>query len=315
MCTLQVPAGSSDPQCLSADGKTCLPAGDCTRTQRCLVAHPNLAQPSGLRSISCGSQMQQLSGTNGYDDVKHWCRRAAAAAGECRSVVGLGCARSLASRCPSLSGQAKKRRPGARLVRCAPAGVRPTGTIRVLYMILEICNTAPGTTVQAVADAVYGNSHSMSRQWAAASLNSASMDWGGRPAEVIRTVKLPCSEFPDSRRCDFDLWSGWISANAASLGLPLSSYQYQVIVAPVQACAIGFAAGSLAFVRSDWVPDLNIWKHEVGHLMGLRHASTLSEDGKAIEYGDYSTPMASLLQHAFAPCSAAERAPRGASPA
>jgi hypothetical protein len=183
-------------------------------------------------------------------------------------------------------------------------------------MLLEICNTPTGTTVQAVADSVYSNSHSMSRQWASSSLNTASMEWSGRAADVIRTVKLPCSVFPDSRRCDFDLWNSWIAANAAPLGLPLSSYQYHVLIAPVQSCAIGFAAGSQSFVRSDWVPDLNVWKHEVGHMLGLRHASAVSEEGKAVEYGDYSSPMVSEAAKYICavPCAESGAAPATAVP-
>jgi hypothetical protein len=78
--------------------------------------------------------------------------------------------------------------------------VRATGTVKVLYTILEICNTPAGTSVQAVADSVHTNSYSLSKQLAAASLNTAGMEWTGKAGDLIRTVKLPCSVFPDSRR-------------------------------------------------------------------------------------------------------------------
>jgi hypothetical protein len=159
-------------------------------------------------------------------------------------------------------------------------------------MLLELCGRPAGTTVQTVADAMYGNSLSMAKQWAAGSLGAASLYWTGKTDDVIRVVQVPCAIAPDDSACYFDRWVPWLEANAAALQLPLRNFTYKLYIARAGACGIGFATGDLAFVHSDWAADLNVYKHEVGHLLGLRHASTPGAGVRA-EYGDSSNPLGS----------------------
>jgi hypothetical protein len=82
-------AGSTDVQCLSKDGVSCMPALRCARQRRCLALHGALLLPAGPKWITCGESFRgsaAAGGANvtGYDDPRAWCHKARAAASESR---------------------------------------------------------------------------------------------------------------------------------------------------------------------------------------------------------------------------------------
>jgi len=99
-----------------------------------------------------------------------------------------------------------------------------------------------------------------------------------------------------SGNCDYYGWATGAEAEATSLGFDLAKYQHRVFVLPGNT-SCGWAGvanvnGPRSWVRSGGV---SVYAHELGHNLGMSHASTDPENDGVInsEYGDASCVMGS----------------------
>ncbi|KAG2497119.1 hypothetical protein HYH03_004710 [Edaphochlamys debaryana] len=252
---------SSVPECLSVAGSnTCL-MGDCRRMLGCAAvgSGPALQLPGqqlpgqAFGRVACAGA-DSPSTSKDYQDPTQWCPRA----------QGL-----LAMNLP-----------------------RPVN-IRVITLILDVCDTGPSNPVSDIEFSYYNDPHSLQAYWSTISGGQAVFN---RETSLIKNVKLPCDKFSRST-CDFENWVSYIDANAAALGVPeLSAYPWHrtYIVPALTSCtAVGFSSGNTvyiagAFASSTTAPNdyLNVFKHELGHNIGLSHSGRGDN-----AYGDGSDPM------------------------
>lgn len=76
----------------------------------------------------------------------------------------------------------------------------------------------------------------------------------------------------------------------------------QVYIAPSKVCdGVAYSTGPLVWITSDLVSDLNVYKHEVGHSLGLQHSKYMKLPNEVDRtYGDHSTPMGSCANCSYA---------------
>jgi hypothetical protein len=82
------------------------------------------------------------------------------------------------------------------------AGINTQATIKVLVMLLDVCDSGTGVTVDEVAQSLYYSSYSLNNHWNASSGGRVGLYWPGNASQVVWQVRLPCSQFNRSR------WAG-----------------------------------------------------------------------------------------------------------
>ncbi|KAG2497125.1 hypothetical protein HYH03_004716 [Edaphochlamys debaryana] len=168
-----------------------------------------------------------------------------------------------------------------------------TVNILMITIILDVCDTGPSNPVSDIELSLYDDPYSLQAYWSTISGGQAVFN---RNTSLIKNVKLPCRRFSRSV-CDFWSWVSYVDANAAALGVPeLSSYPWHrtFVVPKLTNCSdIGFSWGNTVYVRGDIASSaispndyLNVFKHEVGHNLGLSHSGRGDN-----AYGDGSDPM------------------------
>ncbi|KAG2497126.1 hypothetical protein HYH03_004717 [Edaphochlamys debaryana] len=258
---IRISPNTSQPECLTfAGSNTCL-TGDCRRMLGCAAvgSGPALQLPGQqlpgqvFGRVGCVGSANPTTSQD-YQDTTQWCPRA----------HGL-----LAMKLP-----------------------RPVN-IRMITIILNVCDTGPSNPVSDIELSLYRDPYSLLAYWSTISGGQAVFN---RNTSLIKNVKLPCGRFSRSV-CEFWNWVSYVDANAAALGVPeLPTYPWHrtFVVPKLANCSdIGFSLGNTVFVRGDMASStisptsyLNVYKHEVGHNLGLDHSSRNGE-----EYGDLSDPM------------------------
>jgi hypothetical protein len=97
--------------------------------------------------------------------------------------------------------------------------------------------------------------------------------------------------------CDPDAWALEADDEATASGIDLSLYQHRVYVLPVSSCSwagranVGCGTFCRVWVDTCALPD--VYAHELGHNLSMRHASTDDDNDDAIDnnYGDISDFM------------------------
>jgi hypothetical protein len=182
-------------------------------------------------------------------------------------------------------------------------GAPSPGQRKVIVLLVNFQNDAsqPFSADQA-RSVIFTNPDSVSAYYQEQSAGLVSLTGWVRPdGDVYGWYTLPSNNSP----CDFLTWGQEANDAATAAGVDLSSYDHYVYVWPsTGACGFGGAAftpGSILYINGNL--NLHVVGHELGHNLGLAHASSLrcvdgggqpvplSEDCAIGEYGDWFSIM------------------------
>ncbi|KAG2490202.1 hypothetical protein HYH03_011329 [Edaphochlamys debaryana] len=176
------------PECLTAAGQSACLQGDCRALQLCAAVGPGPAlqlpgqqrpgQLFGRRG--CSGAASPADNSSDYRSPQQWCSRAA-------GLLGLS--------------------PGP------PAPV----PIRVITLILSICDSWPTASVSDIEQSWYNDPYGLQSYWKAASWGQAVFN---RSTSVIKHVQLPCGAVSPATNCQYYEWQEYIFRQASALGVP-----------------------------------------------------------------------------------------------
>lgn len=164
------------------------------------------------------------------------------------------------------------------------ASAAVTGTKTALVMLVSLTNAPIDCTIAEVNGFVFTNSP----------LNVDSFydhaTWGNvRWSGNVIAVSIPFGTTP----CNADAWANAADSAAAAQGFNPNNYTARVYALPSAAgsCGYAFAAGNR--VWNFHCSDLFAYGHEMGHTIGMHHASTDPNNDGVIdaEYGGYDDCM------------------------
>ena len=158
-----------------------------------------------------------------------------------------------------------------------------TGDRRSLVMVSNFADAAVTCSVGAVRDIMFTDPNGRS---VAALYRDNSRGQLSLSGEVVGTFNLTARS-TDS--CDLSGWAQQADAAATASGVDVSQYGHRVYVMPDNSCvATGYATMGGSPARA-WVFSCDVqgvYAHEVGHTLGMDHASDPSS-----EFGDWTDPM------------------------
>jgi chitodextrinase len=185
----------------------------------------------------------------------------------------------------------------------AVAAVTGTKTVGVLLLNFSNDTRQPWTT-STVRSVVFDGASSVAAYYRAASYDALNLT-----GDVFGWYTIDAT----NAGCDYLTWASQARTRAQSAGVNLGAYQYLVYAFPnTSSCGwagLGYLPGSGSWING--YMDLRVVGHELGHNLGVHHASSLActsggtpvpigSTCSASEYGDPFTIMgngATRLQH------------------
>lgn len=162
-------------------------------------------------------------------------------------------------------------------------------TLKTLTVILTICNTPPSIDHLQLHNVLVGNKDSVKNLMSQCSNGTINFE----PVIFPSYVNIPCPESVMS--CDTDSWA-YRADNAILPYFPtLDEYMYKLYVLPKGGCAFAglgqvgpceLEDNCRVWISGDYVFYPTTYFHELGHNLGLEHASYQGNP-----YGDYSDVM------------------------
>ena len=188
---------------------------------------------------------------------------------------------------------------GVQPVGTTAAVAAATGTRSVAVLLFNFAgDTRTPWTTTAVRDVVFDGTASVNAYYQDASYGKLSL-----AGEVFGWFTIDAT----SAGCDWQTWATQARSKAAAAGVPLANYSYTVYAFPyVTSCGwagLGYLPGTASWING--YMNLRVVGHELGHNLGVHHASTLSctnaggapvpigSSCSASEYGDPFTIMGS----------------------
>ena len=174
-----------------------------------------------------------------------------------------------------------------------------TGTRSVAVLLFNFAgDTRTPWTTAAVRNVVFDGAGSVNAYYQDASYGKLSL-----AGEVFGWLTIDAT----SAGCDWQTWATQARSKAAAAGVPLANDSYTVYAFPyVTSCGwagLGYLPGTASWING--YMNLRVVGHELGHNLGVHHASTLSctnaggapvpigSSCSASEYGDPFTIMGS----------------------
>ncbi|HWF84954.1 MAG TPA: hypothetical protein VG222_08915, partial [Vicinamibacterales bacterium] len=159
-----------------------------------------------------------------------------------------------------------------------------TGDQRTLVMVANFNDTTVSCSADSINNAMFADPAGLSVNGLYKSNSAGQLSFSG---QVVGPYALAASS---TDACDISGWADAADAQAAAAGLDVASYPRKVYVMPANTCP-GAGLGTIGTVQSSraWIFSCGIqgvFAHEVGHNLGMDHASTPTE-----EYGDNTDPM------------------------
>ncbi len=158
---------------------------------------------------------------------------------------------------------------------------------KVIVMLVNFTNAGISSTVSGISNIFFaGTGQSVNLAYREETFGAVS--WSGK-------VIGPFTINADKNVCDTTGWRTLADAQATAAGENLSLYQHRAYIVPGNACGwagLGTVGGSTGWVLLYYTDGGTIC-HELGHNLGMAHASTdLNNDGTIdSEYGDLSDFM------------------------
>ena len=182
-------------------------------------------------------------------------------------------------------------------VSAAPSLV--SGDQRVLVFLVNFTNTtAQPWSASQVQSVMFTATNSTNRYFQDTSFGQVSFS-----GDVVGWYTVP---YDSSLSCSYNNWASAAESAATNAGVPVSQYPRRVFLFPkASSCSwggLGTLGGNPSRAWSNGYNDSRLLSHEVGHNLGVHHASTLQCGTKAVdlyancsvsEYGDVYDTMGS----------------------
>ena len=169
------------------------------------------------------------------------------------------------------------------------------GDKRTLTIVVDFNNAAVECSVAEMRGKLFTDAMSVDRYTRESSYGAVS--WSG---DVVR-VSINFSATTGS--CNTGTWQGAADAAARAQGFEPNNYVQRNYVAPrtTTGCPYAFASGNVVWTFH--CRDFNALAHEMGHSLGMHHASTDTNNDGALEdeYGDLTDVMGHGTYHHNAP--------------
>jgi len=174
-----------------------------------------------------------------------------------------------------------------------------TNERKAITLLINFADRNTSMTVSKATGILYTNTWNVDRWYRASTWNQIGFipdtDKNGT-ADVFGPFNIASRS--DSGTCSYYTWAQEAETLATQAGIDLSLYQHRIfIIPPHSSCSWSGVAnlGCGTFCRS-WNKDNTserVWLHELGHNLGMHHASTDPENDGVLnsEYGDSSDPM------------------------
>ena len=170
----------------------------------------------------------------------------------------------------------------------APAIATVTGEQRTIVMVADFTDATTSCSVNAIRDLMFTDpaNQSVDDLYQETSLGQVSFS-----GDVVGRYNI---NFSSTDACDVNAWAAAADTEAQNSGVDLSLYDRKVYVLPdINTCGWSGLASVGGNPSYAWIMrcDLEaVFGHELGHNLGMNHASTLSS-----EYGDTSDIMGSAM--------------------
>lgn len=174
-----------------------------------------------------------------------------------------------------------------------------TGARRAVALLVNFSDSNLTCSNSSIQSLMFGSTLSVDKEYQETSRGAVSFpgdtDGNGTP-DVFGPFTI--SHTVASGSCDYSSWASAADSAATAAGVNLSLYQHKIYVLPSNTpCSwaglgnLGCGSSCRAWVKSCGTKD--VYVHELGHNIGLHHASTdTNNDGTTdSEYGDTSCPM------------------------
>lgn len=170
-----------------------------------------------------------------------------------------------------------------------------TDSRAILILRVTMSDGVPYASRDSVASYMFAETNSVARYFLDNTRGKTTFngDVGNDGAYDIHDVSINASAAAD---CNYSSWGSLADQQAQSIGLSLSLYRHVMYILPSNTNCGWLGLASLGGSRS-WIKggSQGVLAHELGHNLGMHHASTDPENDGTInsEYGDQSCVMGS----------------------
>jgi len=162
-----------------------------------------------------------------------------------------------------------------------------TGPQTQLVLIGDFTDKAAGVTPATANALLFTNSNSVDKMFNQSSFGQVSLTGDSFGPFPIN--------FASTGTCDYYGYANALDAAATAAGVNLANYQRKMYIIPVNSncnwCGLGQLPGTRTWIRGAGCTTPGICGHEIGHNLGMHHASTGTTTAMIAEYGDNTDPM------------------------
>jgi len=162
----------------------------------------------------------------------------------------------------------------------------PTGEQRLLAMLVNFTNdtSQPWTPIQ-VAQKLFFDSLSLNNYYKEVSFNKTYFT-----GDVTNWITIPYTN--ENCSSNYDTWANAADKIAKQLGYDLSQYNRKLYIFNGDYCpwsGLSNVGGNPSRSWSDGYNNVSLYTHELGHALGMYHASTIQCGNKSIDYSNQCT--------------------------
>lgn len=189
-------------------------------------------------------------------------------------------------------------------VQAAAAYPLVSGDQKTIVMLVNFSDASVMCAPSACDSAVFNTSGTSTNTY----YRDSSFDYVSFSGDVAGPLTIPYSKTSPTLCNDYNTWANLADAEAIDSGVVLSNYKRKLYVVPAISCGwagLSYVGGnpSRSWVMGSYCSSVGVISHELGHALGMYHASSVSSTGSISEYGDGADVMggASGLKQQNAP--------------